>query len=105
MLLGPEPASPTVAATPLSELAVGERGVVRAVRCPRPVRRRLLELGLLPGTPVQVLRRAPLGDPIELRLRGYSLSIRSSEASAIEVESLPQVEAAAVPQREEKRAT
>jgi len=49
--------------------------------------RRLLELGLLPGTEVRVVRVAPLGDPLELRLRDYSLSVRRSEASKIGVRS------------------
>ena len=45
-----------------------------------------MEMGLLPGTTVGVVRVAPLGDPIELRVRGYALSIRRSEAESIEVE-------------------
>lgn len=49
---------------------------------------RLMEMGLLPGTPVRVVRRAPLGDPIDLEVRGYHLSIRRSEARAISVEPL-----------------
>ncbi len=72
----------------LAELSVGSRAVVRDVRCARVLRRRLLEMGLLPGTRVEVVRRAPLGDPLELRLRGYALSIRREEAAAIEVEPL-----------------
>jgi ferrous iron transport protein A len=48
---------------------------------------RLLEMGLTPGVEVQVLGAAPLGDPIELALRGYRLSVRRSEAARIEVES------------------
>ena len=51
-------------------------------------RRRLLELGLLPGTPVKRLREAPLGDPIELSLRGCGLSIRHHEARDILVEAV-----------------
>ncbi|MEM9067981.1 MAG: FeoA domain-containing protein [Myxococcota bacterium] len=70
----------------LASVAVGTRVVVRTVRCARDLRRRLLELGLLPGTEVEVIRRAPLGDPLELRLRGYALSIRREEAEAIDVE-------------------
>ena len=69
----------------LGELSVGARAVVESVDCDRAVRRRLLELGLLPGTTVEVMRRAPLGDPIELSLRGYRLSIRGDEARAIVV--------------------
>jgi ferrous iron transport protein A len=50
--------------------------------------RRLMELGLVPGTRVEVLRRAPLGDPIELRLREIHLSLRRSEAAFIHVEDV-----------------
>ena len=71
----------------LGSLAVGEEATVRAFRLPRALTRRLLELGLLPGTRVRVVRRAPLGDPIELRLRNYALSIGCEEASRIEVDS------------------
>ena len=46
----------------------------------------LLRLGMVPGTLVTILRCAPLGDPVELRLRGYSLAIRSSEASSLQFE-------------------
>jgi len=48
-----------------------------------------MEMGLLPGTPVSVARIAPLGDPLELRLRGYALSIRRLEAMGIEIEIAP----------------
>ena len=72
--------------TPLAEIADGGSAVVRRLTLPRATARRLLEMGLLPGTPVRVVRRAPLGDPIELRLRNYSLSIRREEGALIEVE-------------------
>ena len=58
----------------------------------RTLRRRLLEMGLLPGTSIIVVRVAPLGDPIEIRLRGYSLSLRHADARAITV-SLNEAEA------------
>lgn len=67
----------------LDELPVGAEGTVVAVRCERAVARRLMEMGVLPGTRVEVVRVAPLGDPIQLRLRSYSLSIRRREASGI----------------------
>ncbi len=53
---------------------------------PRAVRRRLLELGLVPGTQVSVVGVSPLGDPLELSVRGSRLSIRKKEAWAVEVE-------------------
>ncbi|HTJ83892.1 MAG TPA: FeoA family protein [Polyangiaceae bacterium] len=70
----------------LNDLAVGGRGRVRHVGCARASALRLLEMGLVPGTEVELVRRAPLGDPLELRVRGYSLSIRGSEARDIELE-------------------
>jgi ferrous iron transport protein A len=70
----------------LAGLAVGESAVVRRVSGSRAVTRRLLEMGLVPGTRVSVRRIAPLGDPMELRVRNYALSIRRAEAVGIEVE-------------------
>lgn len=75
-------------ASSLGELAVGTRAVVRQVAGSRRLRTRVLELGLLPGTEIEVVRKAPLGDPLELRLRGYSLSLRKADAAAIEVQVL-----------------
>ena len=75
--------------TVLGDLSPGDHARVGAVACAPRVRRRLLEMGLLPGTELVVVRRAPLGDPIEVRLRGYSLSLRRSEASGVEVSLLP----------------
>ena len=51
------------------------------------IRERLAELGLTPGQTVRMLRRAPLGDPLEVLVRGYRLAVRKDEAAAIEVES------------------
>ena len=79
--------------TVLRDLGPGERARVQHVGCEPRVRRRLLEMGLLPGTELQVIRRAPMGDPIEVRLRGYSLSLRESEAAGVRVDLL----ASAVP--------
>ena len=71
----------------LSEIPIGQVVQVTRVAGEGSVRRRLMELGLVPGTRVELLRVAPLGDPIELLVRGASLSIRKAEASAIEVQS------------------
>lgn len=73
----------------LGRLPVGGSGVVRRVNGTRPLARRLMEMGLLPGTRVTLTRVAPLGDPLELRLRGYALSIRRNEALQIELEPEP----------------
>lgn len=70
----------------LAALPLGIEAVVRGVHAIRPVARRLMELGLVPGTRVQITRVAPLGDPLELRLRNYALSIRRSEALSIEID-------------------
>lgn len=70
----------------LSLLPVGATAVVSRVSGARNTVRRLLEMGLVPGTTVTVQREAPLGDPIELRVRNYALSIRRAEAHGIEIE-------------------
>ncbi len=70
----------------LDLVPLGMTAVIRGVRSPRAIARRLLELGLVPGTRVIITRVAPLGDPIVLRLRNYSLSIRRAEAAGIEVD-------------------
>jgi len=69
----------------LSEIKTGQ--VVQVVRISgqSSFRRRLMELGLVPGTRVELVRVAPLGDPVELLVRGASLSIRKAEAGVIEV--------------------
>jgi Fe2+ transport system protein FeoA len=77
----------TVAApSSLARLSVGDTAVVRRVSGRRTVVRRLLEMGLVPGTAVTLRRVAPLGDPIELHVRNYALSIRRDEAGGIEVD-------------------
>jgi ferrous iron transport protein A len=70
----------------LAGVAVGESAVVARVSGPRALARRLLEMGLVPGTRVTVRRVAPLGDPLELRVRNYALSIRRADAAGIEIE-------------------
>ncbi|MBI4951986.1 MAG: ferrous iron transport protein A [Myxococcales bacterium] len=62
--------------------------IVRRVGGERAFRRRLMELGLVPGTEVVVEKVAPLGDPLELSLRGCRLSIRRAEAGAVDVEPI-----------------
>lgn len=70
----------TTVKQPLSELPIGQSGTVVSVGGDRELRRRLLEMGFCNGATVQTVRRAPLGDPIEFRLRGYLLSLRSEQA-------------------------
>ncbi len=69
----------------LGELKPGDRATVTGWTGAAPPGR-VLEMGVLPGTLVEVVRFAPLGDPIDLKVRGYHLSIRRSEALQIEVE-------------------
>ncbi|HET7461195.1 MAG TPA: FeoA family protein [Longimicrobium sp.] len=71
---------------PLSELDPGERGKVTAVEGDADAVRRLMDLGLIRGTTVEMVRRAPLGDPMEVRVRGFMLTLRRSEAEHITVE-------------------
>ena len=68
---------------PLSDLAVGARGRLCDHAGVEPVKPRLADLGLVPGTRLEVLRRAPLGGPIEVELRGYRLVLRRGEASCL----------------------
>jgi Fe2+ transport system protein FeoA len=71
---------------PLSQLKPKERGIITKVGGDRPVRRRILDMGVVPGTEVEVVKVAPLGDPVELLIRGYHLSLRKEEAGEIFVE-------------------
>ena len=72
--------------TLLAELEIGGRGRVREITGADEISLRLLEMGLTPGTDVSLVGRAPLGDPLELEVRGYRLSVRSSEAARVEIE-------------------
>lgn len=78
----PEP-SGDISPLALADLAIGAAARVTAVVGDAEVRRRLLEMGLTPGVRVRVVRVAPLGDPIELAVRGYRLSVRRSEARGV----------------------
>lgn len=70
----------------LAELALGAKAAVREVRGFDEVAIRLMEMGLTPGVEVAVIGQAPLGDPLELEVRGYRLSVRRSEAARVEVQ-------------------
>ena len=71
---------------PLNKLDVGHAGRVLHVAGERELKRRLLEMGFCNGARVEVIRKAPLGDPIEYRLRGYHLSLRAEQARCISIE-------------------
>jgi Fe2+ transport system protein FeoA len=73
-------------ARPLTDLRPGEGGTIHRLSGVAETRHRLLEMGLTCGTPVRVVRTAPLGDPIELHVRGYRLGLRRAEAANVLVE-------------------
>ena len=70
----------------LSEFTVGERGVIRLVTGEGAIRRRLFDMGLTPGTTVYLRKKAPFGDPLEITVRGYELSLRKADAEMIEIQ-------------------
>jgi ferrous iron transport protein A len=70
-------------AQPLTGLATGGKATVEELRLPNEDRGRLMELGLIVGTPVELVRFAPLGDPVEIKVRGYHLTLRRHEAEQI----------------------
>jgi Fe2+ transport system protein FeoA len=70
----------------LSELQPGDRGAVVSMDGDPDAVQRLMDLGLIRGTQVEMVRRAPLGDPLEVRVRGFMLTMRRSEAEQITVE-------------------
>ncbi|WP_308527291.1 ferrous iron transport protein A [uncultured Oscillibacter sp.] len=70
----------------LDKLPLGQEAVITAVGGEGTLRCRLLDMGLIPKTKVRIEKIAPLGDPLELRVRGYSLSLRKEDAGKIEVE-------------------
>lgn len=70
----------------LRELIPGESGTVISIGEKGPMRRRLMDMGVTPGTSIKVIKVAPLGDPIEINIRGYELSLRKDEAQNIVIE-------------------
>jgi Fe2+ transport system protein FeoA len=71
----------------LDMLPVGKNGIIATVGGQGVLRRRLLDMGLTPGTQVILCKAAPMGDPIELELRGYSLTLRKEDAAKIELKN------------------
>ena len=67
----------------LASLKVGSAATVTEIKVPPENRGRLLEMGLIVGTPVELIRFAPLGDPVEIKVRGYHLTLRKHEAEQI----------------------
>ena len=73
----------------LSDLQPAQRGRICEVKGAGALRRRLLDMGVVPGAEIEVVRIAPLGDPVEYRVRGYRLLLRRTEAALVMVEKLP----------------
>lgn len=73
----------TATLQPLTSVALGTKATVVEIKLPPESRPRLMEMGLLVGTQVELIRFAPLGDPVEIRVRGYNLTLRKHEAEQI----------------------
>ena len=67
----------------LLEMKIGDKQIVKGIDKENAVRRRLLDMGITPGVTVEVTGKAPMGDPIEITVRGYKLTLRKDEAKAI----------------------
>lgn len=71
--------------TTLANLPIGAKGKVISISGNNAVTKRLMEMGVVPGVSVRIVKSAPFGDPIEIRVRGYSLAMRKAEAETIRV--------------------
>ena len=72
----------------LADLKKGESRKVISIRGEDAVTRRLMEMGVIPGVSVSMIKSAPFGDPLEIRVRGYSLALRRNEAETVELEKV-----------------
>ncbi len=70
----------------LSEFAIDESGVVVKVEAESKIKRRLFDMGVTPGAEIYLRKKAPLGDPLEITLRGYELTLRKTEAECVTME-------------------
>lgn len=70
----------------LKDIKCGETAIVKRLTGEGPVKRRIMDMGITKGTEIMVRKVAPLGDPLELTVRGYELSVRKADAQMIEVE-------------------
>ena len=70
----------------LKEMKPGQSGQVVSIGEKGPLKRRIMDMGITPGTAVKVIKTAHLGDPVEINVRGYELSLRKEEAARIEVQ-------------------
>jgi ferrous iron transport protein A len=72
--------------TTLSQLSPGKTGIVAKVRGSGSIQRRIIDMGVTAGTEIEMLKFAPLGDPVEVRVKGFNLSLRKAEAEFIELD-------------------
>ena len=72
----------------LSDLKKGEKGKIVKISGNGSVHRRLMDMGMVAGSDIEMQRVAPLGDPVEIKIKGYNLSLRKEEAACIQVEAL-----------------
>ena len=72
----------------LSEFSIGEKGVVKTVGGEGALRSRLFDMGVTPGAEITLRKKAPLGDPIEVKLRGYELTLRKTEAELVTMDRI-----------------
>lgn len=70
----------------LKDLKIGETGRIVKIGAVGDVKRRFMDMGITKGTAVKIIKIAPLGDPIEIEVRGYNLSVRKDDASKIDIE-------------------
>ena len=70
----------------LDQFTIGESGIVKTVVADGKIKRRLFDMGITPGAAIYMRKKAPLGDPIEITLRGYELTLRKNEAVCVVVE-------------------
>lgn len=70
----------------LKELKPGQQGTVASIGTTGPMKRRIMDMGITPGVEIKVVKVAPLGDPIEVNVRGYELSLRKEEAQQIQMQ-------------------
>lgn len=75
----------------LTEFQPGDEGVILMVKGEGRIRRRLFDMGVTPGAKVLMVKKAPLGDPIEIAIRGYNLTLRKDEAEFVEMEKTSHV--------------
>ena len=72
----------------LRDLKIGQSGKIRKIGTVGALKQRFMDMGITKGTEVKIIKIAPLGDPIELEIRGYNLSVRKDDAALIEIEEV-----------------